>query len=391
MFYAVFLALALVGTVSVVDGHAVTNSATVDGGTKGRPPATGGGAAVSSNGSTILTAAECERLRELGSGVCSDLQREDFSLVERALIASNSTDRQWACLAFEKLCQTQSYAGSDRELVGAARLAQAGLTQAYVARSFPRLIDAANATNPEQTESGFRAIEALARDTKLLNGDQVAKSCDKALSSLRSDDFEDRRRGVNLLGSLMRRLDLKNSRQKQAIDQLLEIVEDWQQNYHRKWEVWQEELSEHGTAKQRFQNQALQALMYNCGFILDQAQAMRAYRFLTNGLAQQTLDLQAVVSIAALASRLPAAQRNNAIRLAMTGVSDKRFWHDVGSGVLILNNYAADALSYLAPCLYEDEVKQALKAIDSQRWRPEEAKVFEAATIALQNRLAQLK
>jgi hypothetical protein len=394
MFYAVsvvvLLALVLIGTVSVVARHAVTESATVHGGTSGGPPATGGGAAVSSNGSTVLTAVQRERLSELGSGVCSDLQPEDFSLVEKSLIAGNSMDRQWACLALEKLCYTLG-CGRNPEDVGAARVAQTGLTQAYVDRSFPRLIDAADAKNPELTEFAFRAIGALARDTKLLTGDQVAKSCDKALSSLRSDDFEDRRRGVNLLGSLMSRLDQKNARQKQAIDQLLQIAEDWQQNYHGKWEAWQRELSEHSTAKHWFQNQALQALMYNCGFILDQAQAMRAYRFLTSGLTQQTLDLRAVASIAALASRLPAAERNNAVRLAIRGVSDKRFWHDVGSGMPILKNYAADALSYLAPCLDKDEVKQALKAIDSQRWSPDEAKAFKGATIALRDRSAQLK
>ena len=186
-------------------------------------------------------------------------------------------------------------------------LAQIRLNHAYVDRSFPRLIDAADAKNPELAEFAFRAIGALASDTKLLTPDQVAKSCDKAVASLRSDDFEDRRRGVNLLGSLMRRLDLENAQEKQAIDQLLEIADDWQRSQHWKWDEWQRELSERGTAKQRFQNQGIQALLYNCRFILDKAQAMRAYEFLTRGLVNQTLDLQAVASIAALASRLPAA------------------------------------------------------------------------------------
>src|SRR5262249_2537895 len=145
------------------------------------------------------------------------------------------------------------------------------------------------------------------------------------------------------------------------------------------------------SAKQRFQNQALQALLYNCGYIADKAQAMRAYQFLKSGLADQTLDLQAVVSIAALASRLPPEGRRNAIQLAIGGISDKRFWHNVGSGRVILSNYAADALSYLAPCLDKDEVHEALKAIESQRWNPEELRVFGASTIALKDRLAQLE
>jgi hypothetical protein len=50
-----------------------------------------------------------------------------------------------------------------------------------------------------------------------------------------------------------------------------------------------------------------------------------------------------------------------------------------------------DALSDLAPCLDKDEVQQALKAIVSQRGTREESTVFEAATIALQDRLAQWK
>jgi hypothetical protein len=387
----VLLVLALVGTVSGAVWHVVTDSGRSDGGTGGSPQAGGGGAAVSKDGGTILTSAECARLRELGSGVRLDLQGEDFALVEKALTASNTNDRQWACLAVEKLCYSQGYTGNDPELERAARLARMRLNQAYVDRSFPRLLDAADAKNPDLAEFAFRAIEALARDTKLLTSDQVAKSCDKAVAGLRSDDFEERRRGVNLLGGLMRRLDLNGAREKQAIDQLLEITEDWQRSYHWKWDEWQREVSARGTAKQRFQSQALQAMLYNCGYIPDKTQAMRAYQFLMSGLADQTLDLQAVVGVAALASRLPAEQRRNAVQLAIRGVSDKRFWHDVGSGEVILSNYAADALSYLAPCLDKDEVHQAIKAIDSQRWNREESKVFEAATIALRDRLGQLK
>jgi hypothetical protein len=376
----VLLVLALVGTVSGAVWHAVAD-----------PQADGGGAAVSEDGGTILTSAERARLRELGSGVRVDLQGEDFALVEKALTASNDNDRQWACLAIEKFCYSQGYTGNDPEFEGAARLARMLLNQEYVDRSFPRLLDAADAKNPDLAEFAVRAIEALARDTKLLTSDQVTKSCDKAVAGLRSDDFEERRRGVNLLGSLMRRLDLNNAREKQAIDQLLEITEDWQRSHHSKWDEWQREVSARGTAKQRFQSQALQALLYNCGYIADKTQAMRAYQLLMSGLANQTFDLQAVVSIAALASRLPAEQHRNAVQLAIGGVSDKRFWHDVGSGGVILRNYAAAALSELAPCLSKDEVEQALKAINSQRWNREESKVFEAATIALQDRLAQLK
>jgi hypothetical protein len=345
--------------------------------------------AVPANGSTILNGAECARLRELGSGVRVDLQGEDFPLVEKALKSSNAEDRQWACLAVEKLCYTQGYTGSDPEFAGAARLAQMLLDQAYVDRNFPRLLQAADAKKPDLAEFAFRAIEALASDTKLLTPDQVARSCEKAVAGLSSDDFEDQRRGVNLLGSLMRRLDFNHAREKQAIDQLLEIAEDWQRSYHRKWDEWQRELAARGTAKQRFQSQALQALLYNCRFIPDEARAMRAYQFLTSGLANQTLDLQAVVSIAGLASRLPAAPHRAAVQLAIGGVSDQHFWYYVGSGRVILRNYAADALTYLAPCLENDEVQRALKAIDSQRWNREESKVFDAARIGLQDRLAQ--
>jgi hypothetical protein len=385
------LVLALVGTVSGAFWHAVTGSAVVGGGANGSSQAGGGGAGTPSNGSSTLTSAQCARLRELGSGTRADLQGEDFALVERALTASNIDDRQWACLAVEKFCYTWGYTGSDPESAGAARLARVRLDQAYVDRIFPRLLDAVDAKNPDLAEFAFRAIEAVAGDTNLLKQDQVSESCDKALASLRSDDFEDRRRGVNLLGSLMRRLDVDHARQKLAIDQLLDIAEDWQRSNHRKWDEWQRELSAQGTAKQRFQSQALQALLYNCRFIPDKAQAMRADRFLTSGLATQTLDLQAVVSIAALASRLPDAQRRAAIQLAIGGISDQRFWHNVGSGMVILRNYAADALSQLAPCVDEGDAHQALKAISAQRWNREESKVFEAATIALQDRLSRLK
>jgi hypothetical protein len=112
---------------------------------------------------------------------------------------------------------------------------------------------------------------------------------------------------------------------------------------------------------------------------------------LTSGFDNQTLDLQAVVGIAALASRLPAVQRRAAVKLAIGGISDQRFWHNVGSGEVILRNYAADALTYLAPILHKNEAQLALKEIDSQRWDREESKVFDAATIALKDRLAQLK
>jgi hypothetical protein len=59
----VVLVLALVGTVSGAVWHAVTDSGTSDGGTGGSPQAGGGGAAVSTDGGTILTSAERARLR----------------------------------------------------------------------------------------------------------------------------------------------------------------------------------------------------------------------------------------------------------------------------------------------------------------------------------------
>ena len=270
-------------------------------------------------------------------------------------------------------------------------MAQTSLNQAYLGRSVPRLLDAASAKNADLAEFASRAIGGLAKYTNLLTTDQVAESCDKALAGLRSDDFDDRRRSVNLLGDLMRRLDVKNPREKQAIDQILEIAEDWQKSCHLKWDEWQRELATRGTAKQRFQAQALSALLYNCSSITDKAQAMRTYQFLMNGMANQTLDLRAVASVAALASRLPAAERNKVVQLAIEGVSEKRYWHDVGSGRTILSNYSADALTRLAPCLDKVELQQALKAIDSQPWNREEAKVFEAAKIALRDRLAQVK
>jgi hypothetical protein len=377
----VLLMLAVAGTTSGTDRCFAAAPETAD----------GGGAATSMNGGKRLTEAERARLRELGSGVREDLQSHDFPLVESALTASRGKDRQWACLAIEKLCYTRSYTESPAELTNAAGLAQTGLNPAYVGRCFPRLLEAVDAKDSDLAEFASRAIGALAENTELLTAEQVAQSCDKAVANLRSDDFDDRRRGVNLLGDLMRRLDPKNAGEKQAIDQLLEIGENWQRSNHLKWDEWEQELAARGTAQRRFQAMALKALLNNCSFIPDKAQTMRAYRFLTSGLADQTLDLRAVVGIAALASRLPAAERHNAVQLAIGGVSDRRFWHDVGSGVVILRNYSADALSCLAPCLDKDELQQALKAIDSQRWNREESKVFQAAATALRERLAHLK
>jgi hypothetical protein len=385
------LALAAGAAVSGAVWCAFTDSGVVDRGTVGAPHAVGGQAAVAAPARAILTEAECARLRKLGAGICAELRADDFSLVEKALPASNIEGPQWACLAIEKLCFTQGYTGTNPELAPAARLAQLCLNQAYVDRILPRLLDAGTMNNPHLAEFASRAIGSLASHTTLLAADQVDRSCAKALASLGADDFEERRRGVNLLRSLMSRLDVdKNARKKQAIDQLLEIAEDWQRSYHGKWDEWQRELSVRGSAKQRFQNQALQALSSTCRFVSDKAQAMRAYQFLASGLANQTLDLQAVASIAALASRLPAAERRNAVQLVIRGVSDKRFWHNVGSGMFILKNYAADALSELAPFLDKDEVEQALKAIDSQPWNRGESQVFEAAVIALQDRMAKL-
>jgi hypothetical protein len=162
------LALAAVGTVLGAVWHAGGESGRADGGTSGSPQANGVGAADSINGGAILTDAEFARLSELGSGIRVDLKDEDFSLVEKALTASNTEGRGWACLAVEKLCCTHGYTGSDPEFSGAASLTQIRLNQAYVGRSFPRLLDAADAKNAELAEFAFRAIGALARDTKLL-------------------------------------------------------------------------------------------------------------------------------------------------------------------------------------------------------------------------------
>jgi hypothetical protein len=54
-----------------------------------------------------------------------------------------------------------------------------------------------------------------------------------------------------------------------------------------------------------------------------------------------------------------------------------------------LRNHAADALSCLAPSLDKEELRQALKAIISQHWNGEKAKVFEPTMTALWQRLAE--
>ncbi|HVA46842.1 MAG TPA: hypothetical protein VNH11_10795 [Pirellulales bacterium] len=327
------------------------------------------------------------RLRELGAGVCDDLKEDDFALVEMALNGSTAEERRWACLALEKFAQALIHAEGDSESADTGRVARLCLTPAYVARRFPRLLGAADAADPDLNEFAFRAMGSLARHTDVLSRDQIATSCDKAVASLESDDFERRRRGVHLLSDLMGRLD--DTRQKKAVDQLLQIAADWLRSDRWTWGEWQHKVNAPGTPRQRFQHQALQALLYNCRFINDDGQAMRAYRFLETGLAGHALDLQAVVSMAALASRLPAAQRRNVAQLVIGGVSDRLFWHDVGSGVSIWRNYAADALLQLAACLDKDEVQQALKAIKSQHLDAEHADAFKAAKMALQSRLAQ--
>ena len=106
-------AFTVTGTFSATTGS--SNTLTVS------DMAMGGGTAVSTSGSTVLTDAERVRLRKLGSGVRDNLQGQDFPLVERALTASNTEDRQWACLAVEKLCYTQSYGESTPGIAGAAR------------------------------------------------------------------------------------------------------------------------------------------------------------------------------------------------------------------------------------------------------------------------------
>jgi hypothetical protein len=260
-----------------------------------------------------LKEAQSARLEELGSGVCVDLQAKDFPLVERALAAGNTKDRELGCSAVVILCYTQSYKETVPEFASASRLAEKHLNQEYVDRIFPRLLDVAKARGSDPAEIGVRAIGALASYTKLLTADQIAKSCDHAVISLHSGDFEDRRRGVDLLADLMGRLDVKNAREKHAIDELLDIVEAWQRSNRLEWHQWQRELSERDSAKKRFQAQALKAVLHNCKFVTDKDQVMRAYQFLKKGLANRTLDLQALVSTAQLASRLPAAERHNVV------------------------------------------------------------------------------
>jgi hypothetical protein len=317
------------------------------------------------------------------------LQARDFRLVERALSAGNAKHRGWACVAVERLCGTL-HCALIPEFARAARVAQIGLDRAYVDRNFPRLRDAVSTGNSELAAYACRGIGALASETTLLTPEQISQSCDRALAGLRSDDFEDRLNAVNLLGYLMRRLDVTRSRQKDAVDQLLAIVGDRQRSSPLKWDEWKRSPSIRA-AKERFQASAIDALLNGSAFISDKAQALRAFHLLTRGLANETLDLPALPSIAALASRLPAAERRTAVQLAIGGVSDKRFWRDVGYGISMLHNYAADALTELAPCLNKDEVQQALKAIDSQRWNRDQSKVFETATSALRKRSEQLK
>ena len=107
-------------------------------------------------------------------------------------------------------------------------------------------------------------------------------------------------------------------------------MEDWQRSNRFKWGEWQRELASRAIAKQRFQDQAVRAMLQSCEFISDKTQALREYQVLTSGLQNQSLDLRAVVGMAALASRLPTAHRNYAVQLAMDGISDARFWYDVG-------------------------------------------------------------
>lgn len=333
-----------------------------------------------------LPDAESARLRELGSGVRDDLRSQDFPLVAKALASNNTEDRQWACLAIEKICVMPGIPS----FADANRVAQASLNRAYVDQCVPQLLAAIDATDFDLREYACRAIGSLVEYTALLTPTQVARSCDTAVAGLWSDDFEDRRRCVILLGHLTRRLDFANEKEKLAVDRLLDVVEDWQRFNHFKWGEWQRELAARGTAKQRFQDQAVRALLRSCEFIPDKTQVLRAYQFLTSGLQNGSLDLRAVVGIAALASRLPTGQRNQAVELAMEGITDARFWHDVGSGRRILRNYAADALCYLAPSLDKGEVDQALTTIGSQRWNREQSKVFDEARKALRGRLTHL-
>jgi hypothetical protein len=338
-----------------------------------------------------LSAVESARLYELSGGVRADLRADDFPLVERALKSHDNEDRKLACGAIEKFCYMLDYSGFPKDLRHAGRLTQVSLNRAYTDRNFPYLIDAANAKSPAVSELGGRAIGALAAYSELLSPDEVATTCKTVLASLRSSDFEDRRRGVNLLADLMKRLDPNSSQEQQAVALLLDAAEEWQRSQRLSWDAWTDAVSARGTAKIRFQAQALNALLHNCDAIADNTKALRAYRFLSKGLANGSLDLQAVVAIAGVASRLPRAERDNAVRLALAGIPDKSFWHDVGSGRVMLRNYAADALVSLAPCLNRDETDKALQAIDAQQLNRSRKRVFQPAVTALRDRLTQLR
>ncbi len=338
-----------------------------------------------------LSDRERKRLQELGAGVRSDLSEADFSLIEKSFSSNDIKDLQWTYLAVEKLCYSLKL-NDRKEFDNTLRLVQSQLTQSYVSRLFPRaLADAANA-NSDVGQAAGRAIGSLSQNTDLLTAKQVDQACDKAVANVRSASYERRRMGIILLGDLIRHFDVKNARENEAVDLLLAVVEDLQKSNRLKPEEWKTSLSEtRCPAKRMFQEMAVRAFLDNCGHLTNVTHVTKAYALLTKGLNDQTFDLHAVSCMAALAEKCPFEERRKIAHLAIAGISDKSYWHDVGSGLRILRNYAADSLLLLAPVLTKDELRQSIAAIQSQHWSDEEKKVFENTKAALEKRLKEMQ
>ena len=318
-----------------------------------------------------LSNMEQTRLRDLGSGCPPNMQEEDLLLVEKGFRSENYQEQQWAYLAIEKLAHCTNL-----------------LTQSYVESVFPQLLAETTSTSENTSEFAVRAIGALSTHTNSLQPEQIIQAYDKAMHNLQSENFEYRRRGVNLLNDLVHQLD--NERQYEAISLLLRLFEEWQQENELEWNEYEKELAARGTAKERFQHQATRAFLWNCKHIQDNAQALTAYNYLTTTLENQELDFRVLPSIASLVDILPSQQRDEAINLIVASVSDVRSWYFVGSGIVQRVNYASDALFILAPVLNEIELQQALSAIELQEWDERESQVFEETIKALEERLEEI-
>ena len=304
----------------------------------------------------------------LGAGCYGGTQKVDLSLVERGFRSSDSEDQHWAYLAIEKLCYCTDL-----------------LDPAYIESVFPQLLDETTSEDKDASEFASRAIGALSREPDLLTPDQIAQAYEKAMLNLQSTNFEYRRRGVNLLHDLIHQLG--SASRKEAIAWLLHSFEEWQQSNELEWNEYERELAASGTTKQRFQHQAIQALLGNCEHIQNEAQALTAYDLLIVAFENQGLDFRVLPAIAGLVRILPSLQRQEAINLIVASVSDERSWYSVGSGIVRPANYASDALFFLAPVLDKDELQQALNAIESQEWSEEEDQVFEKTRQALKERI----